>query len=131
MPLLRHLPDDPANIGEEAHVAHAVGLIENEYFHVGQVDPTRVNVIEQTPRARNYYFHSPAQRRELRSLAHAAVDRDATNLRITGQLDDLLVDLLGQFAGRGHDQARTMPRGPWLRRWRIGSTKAAVFPVPV
>ena len=103
MPFLGHLPDDSANIGEEPHIAHAVGLIENQYLHVPQVDRARVDVIEQAARACDHDFHSPAQRSELWSLAYAAVDRDASNLGITRQFDDLLVDLLGQLTGRGHD----------------------------
>ncbi len=38
---------DPADIGQEAHVEHAVGLIEDQYFHVGEVDGVLAEVIEQ------------------------------------------------------------------------------------
>jgi hypothetical protein len=69
-------------------------------------------VIEQASRTCDHDFHSSAEGRKLRSLTHAAVDRDAANFRIAAQLNDFLVDLLGQFAGRGHDQGPNFATRP-------------------
>ncbi len=60
LPLLRHLADNPANIREEAHIAHAVGLIEDQYLHVREIQRACVDVIEQPPWAGNYDFYSSA-----------------------------------------------------------------------
>jgi len=47
LPLGRQFGHDPAQIGQEAHVEHAVGFVEDQGVHMGQVHQTPVDEIKQ------------------------------------------------------------------------------------
>ena len=51
MPLLRNLAEDLLDGGQEAHVQHAIGLIEHEHFEIIKVHEPFTHVIDQTPRS--------------------------------------------------------------------------------
>ena len=50
LPLLRNLAEDLLDGGQEAHVQHAVCLIEYEHFEIIKVHEPFTHVIDQTPR---------------------------------------------------------------------------------
>ena len=41
-------PADPLDLGDEAHVEHAVGLVDDEDFDAGEQDPAALELVEQT-----------------------------------------------------------------------------------
>ena len=49
--LRRQVLDDLAHVGEEAHVEHPVGLVEDEHLDVLEVRGPLAQVVEQPPRA--------------------------------------------------------------------------------
>ncbi|KAF5049970.1 hypothetical protein DSECCO2_434260 [anaerobic digester metagenome] len=99
----RQLGHDAAQIGQEAHVEHAVGLVQNQCVHVGQVDETAVQQVEQASRT-GHQDAGLGGRLDLGRLAHPAEDRGATDARLLAQGDERLVNLQGQFAGRGQNE---------------------------
>ena len=51
--LLRDGAHDAAHVGQEAHVKHAVRLVEHQHFDPAQVDGSLADMIEQATRAGN------------------------------------------------------------------------------
>ena len=133
--LRRQDREDLADVADEAHVEHPVGLVEDEDLDPRQVDGPLADVVEQAARRRDDDLGAGAQRADLRIEADAAVDRGRAD-RVLGAVGpDALLDLERELAGRGEDQGADDARPPAgrdaCRRWSIGSTKAAVLPVPV
>ena len=48
--LRRHCGDDPADVMDEAHVEHAVGLVEHEDLHLVEPDVALIHEVEQASR---------------------------------------------------------------------------------
>ncbi len=46
---------DPTDVGNEAHVEHAVGFIDHQDFDRGQIDGSLTNEVEEAPRRRHQY----------------------------------------------------------------------------
>ncbi len=63
---------------EEAHIQHAVGLIQHHAFNVAEIDIVPRHMVEQAARAGDDDFRAVAQRVLLRHHAHAAVDSGGT-----------------------------------------------------
>ena len=61
-------------------------------------------MVEQAAGAGDDDLDAGAQFLDLRAHAHAAVDRDAAQVRLAAQVGDGVVDLLGQLARRGDDE---------------------------
>ena len=100
-----------------------------------QVDRPLPDVVEQAARRRDDDLGAAAQGTDLGIEADAAVDggRADRSRRAVGA--DALLDLEGELAGRredeGADAAPTVAAALAWSRWIIGSTNAAVLPVPV
>ena len=69
--------DDAAHIGQEAHVEHAVGLVQHQHFDARQVDGALADMIEQATGAGHDDFGATPERGKLAAHADAAVDGDA------------------------------------------------------
>ncbi len=134
--LRRQEREDLADVADEAHVEHPVGLVEDEDLDPRQVDRPLADVVEQPAGRGDDDLGTGAQRADLRIEADAAVDGRRADGVLGAVGPDALLDLERELAGRGEDQARGSTRGPpagreaW-RRWSIGRTNAAVLPVPV
>ncbi len=105
-PVLGRQPrDDRSHVGDEAHVEHAVGLIDHEGVHLRQIDHPRAHEIEQTAGSGDQQVH-----RRVRDLAflpvviHAAVDRQRAEPAILAQRRGVFADLDHQLAGRRDHQ---------------------------
>jgi hypothetical protein len=68
--------DDPADVGDEAHVQHAVALIENEHLDLREVDRLLLDVVESPGSRRRPGAWSSG---ELWVERHAAVDGSGSN----------------------------------------------------
>src|SRR5262245_49953449 len=73
LPLLRQQRDDLPDVVDEAHVEHAVGLVEHQHFELVKPQCTAVDEIEQTS-GRCYQNFDTA-----REAADLPVDRHATD----------------------------------------------------
>ena len=136
--LRRQLADDPPDVVDEAHVEHAVGLVEDEDVRPGRAERAPVlHQVEQAARASR-----PGRRRRARARGSGGLIGTPPMASATRRAKmapvglEALDDLGGQFAGRAqHQDAAGALAAARLRfsarRWRIGSAKAAVLPVPV
>ena len=76
LPLVGDVDEDLADLRPEAHVEHPVGLVEHEHLDVREVarraEPTRSS---RRPGVATSMSTPLLERRALRLVAHAAVDR--------------------------------------------------------
>ncbi len=127
---LEHATD----VADEAHVEHPVGLVEDEDLDVREVDGALADMVEQAPGGGDDHVRAVAQRADLRREADAAVDGGGADAPVASVDADALLDLERELAGRGEDEGADRRGGSasgWPSRWSIGSTNAAVLPVPV
>ena len=97
---LQNLPD----IRKEPHVEHAVGFVQHEAFHVGQVDRALPDMIQQAAGTGDRDFGAVLEPGHLGPHAHAAVDRHAAKIRVRAEVVHGLESLFGQLAGRADNQ---------------------------
>jgi hypothetical protein len=101
---------DVADVVDEAHVEHAVGLVEHQHFHVGQHGLAVGHVVHQAAGRGDEQVQRAAKRLELRAIGHAADDSGHTQ---AGDVAAVGVCRLGhlhhQFARRReHQHARAV-----------------------
>ena len=101
-----------ADVVDEAHVEHAVGLVQDEDLDLAQVDGLLLHVIEQAPGRRDDDVDPAAQLLDLRLEAHAAVDHGGAQLHVLAVGAHALLHLRRELA-RGHEDetAHRMARG--------------------
>ena len=78
----RQVRQDLANLGQEAHVEHAVRLVEDEVLELVHPGVARAHVIEQPAGRRDDDVDAAPERVLLRSHADAAEDRRAGDRRV-------------------------------------------------
>ena len=102
---------DAPNIGQEAHIAHRIGLVQHQQLDLREIDAAIVNVIQQATGACDDNLGTTSQRGNLRSLAYAAINGSAAYLRLSPQVDGRLMNLLRKLAGRSYDQSAHRSQG--------------------
>ena len=100
---------DPADVGPEAHVHHAVGFVEHEDFELREVADVAAHVIEQAAGRGDDDVDAGFERAFLRLHRHAAVDGDARHRRVIREALNLVVDLRRELA-RGREDQRARRR---------------------
>ncbi|MNO92214.1 hypothetical protein D3C76_837820 [compost metagenome] len=88
----------------EAHVEHAVGLVQHQHLDVAQRQVAGVELLVQPPRGADDDFRVLAQARALHLEVLAAGDQAGLDEGELGEALDFLQGLLRQLAGRQHDQ---------------------------
>ena len=147
----RQQREDLADVADEAHVEHPVGLVEDEDLDRarGRSCPAPT-MVEQAAGRRDDDLGAGAERADLGVEADAAVDRRSSGRggarRRSGRSPRPGARARGSGSRTRHadrqagrvrgDRGRSVGRRDAgrlsaLRSWRIGSTKAAVLPVPV
>ena len=101
---LRRRRDDLPDRRQEAHVEHAVGLVQHQHLEVGEVHVTLLHQVEQAPWRGHDNVDAAAQGLDLRPFTDAAEDRGAAQVEVTAIGADVLFDLRHQLAGGRHDQ---------------------------
>ena len=100
----RHQGQQAADVADEAHVEHAVGLIEHQDLNLIQVDGTLLLEVDQPARGCHQHVGSCLEPVDL------GVDLDPTEHHIAAQVEKAAVGrhvlrhLGGQFAGGGEHQ---------------------------
>ena len=102
--LLGKIPNDPADVGEEAHVEHAVGLVENEELEARKIGAALVHEVHQASGGGDDQLHALAQGLFLGTFPHPAVDGRHAQRKMLGVGLDVVVNLDDQLAGRRNDQ---------------------------
>ena len=95
---------DALEIRQEAHVEHAVGLVQNQGLQVAELHIALADVVQQTAGAGNHAVGALTQGPDLGSQAHATVDGGALEAGLAAQGRGRLVNLFRQFPGGGDDQ---------------------------
>ena len=113
LPLGGEVPQDALDVGEEAHVEHPVGLVDDEDLQPVELRVAEAEVVEEAAGSRDDDVDPGAEGVLLRPHADAAEDGGAGERRVDGELPRVLVDLGGQLARRRDDQgAREAARLP-------------------
>ncbi|MCW0450357.1 hypothetical protein NB706_003191 [Xanthomonas sacchari] len=106
LPVLVAAAGDLADRLLEAHVEHAVGLVQHQRAHPAQVQRALARqLLDAAGRADHHLRVVRLQRGQLRRQRHAAGQHHQFHVgNAGGQLAQLLADLVGQFAGRAQHQ---------------------------
>ena len=96
--------DDPAHVVDEAHVEHAVGLVEDEDLEPAEADVALAHQVEQAAGRGDQDVDAARQRLDLRVLADAAEDHRAPERQMAAVGREARLDLGGELAGRGQHQ---------------------------
>ncbi|MNS49684.1 hypothetical protein D3C72_822990 [compost metagenome] len=104
---------------DEAHVEHAVGFVQHEDFHVGQIDAALAGQVEQAARAGHQHVYAAGHGLNLRVHADTAEDAGADELQVTGIDLEAFMHLRGEFASRGQDQYARLARAVTLGFVRV------------
>ena len=113
--LARHGGDHLADVVDEAHVEHAIGLVEHQRLDAREVHGAPLEMIDEPARGGDEDVHAAPQRGDLRLHADAAVDG---RRRAAMHVDR--IDRGGFGAGGLQNQARVRPRPDLLGRGPVG-----------
>ena len=102
--LRRQQRKDPANVGDEPHVEHPVGLVEHQDLDLTQIHGLLPRMVEQASGRRNDDVHAATQRIDLRLHANPAEDHRGTQREVLAVGPHILVHLGGKLTGRRDDQ---------------------------
>jgi hypothetical protein len=102
--LLRQQREHALDVVDEAHVEHAVGLVEHEDLDAGEIDGLLTGEIEESAGRRDDDVGAALQRLDLRVHADAAEDRDRTQRKVRAVGAHALGDLGAELARRHHDE---------------------------
>ena len=104
LPVGPNLLDYLSDLRLEAHVQHAIRFVEDQVRAPPQIRRPPFEKIDQPAGGRDDDLDAPLQITRLRSLRGPAEYARVTHERGAAELRRHLLDLLGQFAGRGEDE---------------------------
>ena len=102
--LVRQILRDPEDGVDKAEVEHAVGLVEDEKLHCGEIDGAAFGVIEEASRRRHDHVDAAFQTLDLRLYIDAAVDHRRAQRQAPPVKLQIFADLRRQLAGRHQDE---------------------------
>ena len=103
--LRRKHADDALDVGDESHVQHAVGLVEDEDLHLAEVDRLLPDQVEEAPRRGDEDLDASLELFDLRVDVDAAVDHERSQRDVLAVGLDALMHLHRELARRRDDQA--------------------------
>ena len=110
--LTRHLGDDLAHARKEAHVEHAVRLVDDEHLDGPEMADALVDEVDEPARCRDEDVAAPCERGLLGLVARPSDDGHAVVVRTCGDGDRHVLDLLRELArGGDHEHERTAVTG--------------------
>ncbi len=101
-----HLLEQLAHLGEEAHVGHPVGFVDDDDLDPVEGDRAALDEIEQAARAGDEDRRAAAQGVELAPVGDAAEHRQDEAASSLAERDQLIAHLEGELARRDEDDAR-------------------------
>ena len=97
--------DDAAYVGDEAHVEHAVGLVDDQSVDVAQVDHTLALEVEQASgRGGEQVYGAIGELALLADVVHAAEDGEAAEAAVFAERLGIVADLHAELARGGDDE---------------------------
>ncbi len=122
--LMRSGVHDGADIGDEAHVQHAIRLIKDEDFDIAQVEvAASFEVNEAAGRCGNDVHTLGVKLRLLFLVVHSAEDGDCVDSCVGAELGGVLMDLNAELAGGSEDECAGVSR---FARLGVGVAQNAV-----
>ncbi len=112
LPLRGQQLEDAADVGQEAHIAHAVGLVQHQHLDAREVNVSLTVQVKQAPRAGDDDLDAALQGLDLRVFAHPAVDGNGAGFGARPQRRADVVNLLGQLARGRDDQCADLAQVP-------------------
>ena len=91
---------DALDVGDEAHVEHAVGLVDDQKLDAGEQQPAALVMIEQPARRRDQHIDAAPELGILIVERDTADDQRDVELVIDAVSDEALFHLGREFAGR-------------------------------
>ena len=106
---------DPLDVGDEAHIEHAVGFVDDEDLDAGEEKFAAFEMIEQAARRRDQDVGAAVELLQLLIKGDAADEERDRQLVVLAVADEVLLDLRREFTRRLQDQrARHARPGPAL-----------------
>ena len=106
--LLGQAAEDALDRRQEAHVEHAVGLVQHQHLDLREVDAAAVEVVDQAAGRGDEHVDAAAQGIDLALHADAAVHGRHAQGQVPGVTAQAVVHLQGELARRRqHQRART------------------------
>ena len=100
----RHQLADALDVGDEAHVEHAVGFVDDEQLDAGHQQAAALGMVEQAARRCDQHVDAAHQLAVLVVERNAADDEGDVELVVLAVLVEAFLDLRGEFARRLEDQ---------------------------
>ena len=100
----RKIIEDDAQRGQEAHIEHPIGLVENHSGGAGKIDQPPLQIVAETARRRDHHFGPGLDIAQLVGLAHAAHNHGGADAHAVGELPECRIDLNGKFACGAKDK---------------------------
>ena len=104
LPRERHQLADAFDVGDEAHVQHAVGFVDDQQFDAGEQQPAAFGVVEQAAGGRDQDVDAAGQFGVLVAERDAADQERDVEFLADAVFVEILFDLGREFAGRFEDQ---------------------------
>ena len=104
LPRERHQLADALDVGDEAHVEHAVGFIDDQQFDAGEQQPAAFGVVEQPAGRCDQHVDAARQFGVLVAERDAADQERDVEFLAGAVFVELFLDLGGEFARRLDDQ---------------------------
>ena len=101
---LGSLVEQAPDLGEEAHVGHAVGFVDDDHLDVVELERTLAEQVGEPAGTRNEHVDAAVQAAALAFVADPAVDRGDAEIASRRERLELTTDLGGELAGRGEDE---------------------------
>ena len=101
---LRQVADDALDVGDEAHVEHAIGFVDHQHLDVVQQHLAALEMVEQAARRGDQHVDALLERALLVVEAHAADQQRHAELVVLAVDVEVLGHLGGQFTRRLQDQ---------------------------
>ena len=100
----RRAAEDRLDVDDEAHVEHAVGLVEDDGVDPVEAQLAASDEVEHPARRADHDLRAALEGLDLAIHRRAAVDRHGAHAAEATDARDLVLDLHAELAGRGQDQ---------------------------
>ena len=108
------MPQHPLDLGQEAHVGHAVGFVDHERLDLVEVELVALEQVDQPARCAHRDFDAAAQVADLPFHRRAAVERGDPDAGLLGERLQDVDDLLGELTGRDEHECGRVARARGL-----------------
>ncbi len=100
----RHQLADALDVGNEAHVQHAVGFVDDEQLNAGEQQAATLEMVEQAAGRCDEHVNAAHQLGVLIAEGDAANEQRHVQLMVLAVFDEAFLDLRGEFARRLKDE---------------------------